>query len=105
MTTPPTDPMQALIHAEAHAAVSRIAARHDFERDQLDPEVVAECDRYGVTLVEHCAICHAETPDNDGHDVHESWCAVLDSWRIGDLADAAHDRDKDAQVDELWEMR
>lgn len=87
------DPMQRLMaHAEAHAAVSRIAARYDFDRNQLDPEVVDECDRYGVELHTHCNHCHGE----DG--AHEQFCPE-GLCRIcerpgcaGDCADAAHDR-------------
>lgn len=80
-----TDPMHQLAHAEAKAAVARIAARHAFDRDALDPEVVAECDRYGVQLIDHCATCHGELP------AHEAWCGIGEAQALGDAADRAYE--------------
>lgn len=105
MTAPSPDPIHALIHAEAHAAVSRIAARHDFDRDMLDPEVVAECDRYGVALHTYCEVCHAEQGADEER--HELWCRVAEFNAAMNAADAAIDRWRERELDaggEIWEI-
>lgn len=65
------------------------------DRDLMPAAFIDECERYGVILVAHCAICHAETPDAEGNPAHESWCGILDDWRAGDRYDAARDADKE----------
>lgn len=97
--------MHALIHAEAHAAISRIAAAHEYDRDELAPEVITECERYGVELHTYCQQCH-------GEDAHESWCTegICDICNKpgcpGDCADRAWDawrEERLADDGKLWE--